>query len=166
MDATPAATGVTKVVAEGVLAGIARRARTRAPMDVLTSVLVTPERGVEGDHRGIIKPGGKGKRQVSLMERADWDAAMAELGRTVPWWERRANLLVDGLDLPQAPGHFLRIGDVLLVVTGECDPCVRMEAVIPGLKAALTPDWRGGALARVLVGGQIAVGDRITVEVT
>ena len=157
---------MTEVVAEGVLAGIARRARAKAAMEVLTSVLVTPERGIEGDHRGIIKPGGKGKRQVSLMERADWNAAMAELGQEVPWWERRANLLVDGLDLPQTPGRLLRIGDVLLVVTGECDPCVRMESVAPGLEAALTPDWRGGALARVLTGGRIAVGDRITVEVS
>ena len=157
---------MTEVVAEGVLAGIARRARTKAAMEVLTSVLVTPERGIEGDHRGIIKPGGKGKRQISLMERADWNAAMAELGREVPWWERRANLLVDGLDLPHTPGSLLRIGDVLLVVTGECDPCVRMESVAPGLEAALTPDWRGGALARVLTGGRVAVGDRITVEVS
>lgn len=164
--AVPATAGVTRVIAEGVLAGIARRARTKAPMEVTASVLVTPERGIEGDHRGVIRPGAKGKRQVSLMERADWDAAMVELGRDVPWWERRANLLVEGLDLPQTPGHLLRIGDVLLVVTGECDPCVRMEAVAPGLEAALTPDWRGGALARVLTGGMIAVGDRITVEVS
>ncbi|PAX09301.1 MOSC domain-containing protein [Sphingomonas lenta] len=133
-------------------------------MEVLTSVLVTPERGVEGDCRGIIKPGGKGKRQVSLMERADWDAVMAELGRQVPWWERRANLLVDGLDLPQTPGQLIRVGPVLLTVTAECDPCIRMEAVAAGLEAALTPDWRGGALARVLEGGTITVGDRITIE--
>lgn len=147
-----------------MLAGIARRACSKAPMEVLTSVLVTPERGVEGDSRGIIKPGGKGKRQVSLMERVDWHAAMAELGRDVPWWERRANFLVDGLDLPQTPGSLLRVGSVLMVVTTECDPCRRMEAVAPGLEAALAPDWRGGALARVLEGGVVTVGDLIRIE--
>lgn len=149
---------------EGVLAGIARKVYSKAPMEVLDRVLVTPERGVEGDHRGVLKPGGSGRRQVSLIERADWAAAMDELGADVPWQERRANLLVDGLDLPQSPGARLRIGPVLLEVTTECDPCRRMEAVAPGLRAALVPDWRGGALARVLEGGLITIGDRITVE--
>ena len=39
-----------------------------------------------------------------------------------------------------------------------------MEEIAAGLKAALTPDWRGGALARVLRGGDIAVGDEIRIE--
>jgi MOSC domain-containing protein YiiM len=39
-----------------------------------------------------------------------------------------------------------------------------MEEIAPGLKAVLLPDWRGGALARVLTGGHIAVGDEIRIE--
>ncbi|HEX8383038.1 MAG TPA: MOSC domain-containing protein [Sphingomonas sp.] len=147
-----------------MIGGIARRRAPKAPMELLDAVLVTPERGIEGDCRGVIKPGGRGKRQVSLMERGDWAAAMAELGRDLPWQSRRANLLVDGLDLPQTPGALIRIGTVLMRITGECDPCVRMEAVAPGLEAALTPDWRGGALARVIEGGTIRVGDRMEIE--
>jgi MOSC domain-containing protein YiiM len=100
-----------------------------------------------------------------LIERSDWEAAMADLDREIPWQERRANLLVDGLDLPQSPGALLRIGaDVLVTVTGECDPCSRMETIAPGLKGALTPDWRGGVTAKVLSGGEIAVGDEIRIE--
>jgi MOSC domain-containing protein YiiM len=134
-------------------------------MEVLDRVAVTVDRGVEGDHRGLVKPGGRGRRQVTLIERADWDAAMRELGRDIPWQERRANLLVDGLDLPQAPGARLRIGaDVVLEITCEDDPCVRMEAVAPGLFAALVPDWRGGVCTRVKAGGVIAVGDAIRIE--
>ncbi|MBB4087662.1 MULTISPECIES: MOSC domain-containing protein [Sphingomonas] len=148
----------------GTLAGIARRARPKAPMEVLTSAAVTLDGGVEGDWRGQVKPGGRGRRQVSLIERRDWLAAMAELGTDLPWQERRANLLVDDFDLPQVPGTRLRIGPVLLEITVECDPCIRMEAVAPGLEAALTPDWRGGALARVIEGGTIAVGDQIRIE--
>ena len=144
----------------GVLAGIARRPFSRAPMEVLDHVPVTVERGIEGDYRGVVRPGGKGRRQVTLMERGDWEAATAELDRTIPWQERRVNLLVDGLDLPQVIGARVRIGsDVLVSITGECDPCSRMERVCPGLEAALTPDWRGGVLSRVLVGGAIRVGD-------
>jgi MOSC domain-containing protein YiiM len=80
---------------------------------------------------------------------------------------RRSNLLIDQFDLPQVPGVLLRIGaDVVVEITRETDPCERMEALAPGLKAALLPDWRGGACAMVRQGGVIAVGDRIRIEET
>lgn len=149
----------------GRLAGIARHARPKAPMEVLDRARVSLDGGIEGDFRGAVKPGGRGRRQITLMERRDWDAATAALERDIPWQERRVNLLVDGLDLPQLPGAELRIGaEVLVRVTGECDPCSRMETIAPGLKAALTPDWRGGVTAKVINGGEIAIGDEIRIE--
>jgi MOSC domain-containing protein YiiM len=149
----------------GVLTGIARHGRPRGPIEVLESVHVSIEAGLAGDFRGAVKPGRSAKRQVSLIERADWDAAMAELGIDHHWSVRRANLLVEGLDLPQRPGALVRIGEsVVLEIMMECDPCSRMEEIEPGLKAALTPDWRGGALARVIEGGDIRLGDSIRVE--
>ena len=148
----------------GVIAGIARHARSKGPIEVIERAQVTVELGIEGDWRGVRKPGGTGRRQVTLMERGDWTAAMAEIGRDLPWWERRANLLVE-FDLPQRPGARLRIGrDVLLEVTRDTEPCHRMEAIAPGLFAALSPDWRGGACSRVLVGGEIVLGDEIRIE--
>ena len=149
----------------GALAGIARHAFPRGPMEVLDHVTVSVESGLAGDFRGAVKPGRKAKRQVSLIERSDWDAAMAELGVDHHWSARRANLLVEGIDLPQQPGAMVRVGEeVVLEIMVECDPCSRMEEIEPGLKAALTPDWRGGALARVISGGAIRVGDSIRVE--
>ena len=134
-------------------------------MEVIDHVRVTVDGGLDGDYRGAVKPGGRGRRQVTLMERGDWAAAMTEVGRDIAWQERRANLLVDGLDLPQIAGIRLRIGrNVLLEVTREADPCHRMNALAPGLFAALKPDWRGGVCARVLADGLIAVGDMIRIE--
>jgi MOSC domain-containing protein YiiM len=134
-------------------------------MEVLDRAEVSVEAGIAGDHRGRRRPGSTGKRQVTLIERSDWEAATTAVGRTIPWHERRANLLVDGLDLPQVPGTRLWIGgDVVLEITCECDPCQRMDALVPGLFEALLPDWRGGACTRVLVGGTIAVGDTIRIE--
>ena len=159
MHVAPASAGAT-----GVLAGIARHARSRAPMEVVDHAAVTLEAGIAGDFRGAMK-GKPHRRQVTLMERGDWDAAMAEVGHNIPWQERRANLLVDGLDLPQTRGVRLRIGaDVVLEVTRETDPCDRMEALAEGLRAALTPDWRGGICTMVVSGGAIAVGDTIRIE--
>ena len=147
----------------GTLAGIARHARPKAPMETLTHATVTREGGVVGDYRGAMK-GKPYKRQVTLIEQRDWDAALAEVGHVLPWEERRANLLVADLDLPQVKGVRLRIGEVVLEVTRETDPCERMEALAAGLRAALTPDWRGGACAMVVEGGEIAVGDPIRIE--
>ena len=104
-------------------------------------------------------------RQISLIEADGWQAAMAELGADIEWWQRRANLLVSGLRLPRREGAKIRVGSSLVIeVTMECDPCNRMEAIRPGLKAALMPDWRGGVLGRVLEDGDIAVGDDIRIE--
>lgn len=149
----------------GKLGGIARHGRPKGPIETIDHVAITLEGGIQGDYRGVIKPGGKGRRQVTLIERGDWAAAMAAVGHDLPWYERRANLLVDGLDLPQVPGATIRIGTaVVLLVTRECNPCHRMEALAEGLKAALTPDWRGGVCTRVLAGGRIAVDDEIRIE--
>ncbi|HET9511372.1 MAG TPA: MOSC domain-containing protein [Sphingomonas sp.] len=147
----------------GTLIGIARHARPKAPMEVIEHARVTPETGIAGDFRGAMK-GKPYKRQVTLIERGDWDAAMAEVGHSIGWQERRANLLIDGIDLPQTKGVRLRIGaEVILEITRETDPCERMEALAGGLRAALTPDWRGGACAMVITGGDIAIGDRIEI---
>ena len=151
-------------MAIGTLAGIARHARPRAPMELLDRSPVTLAGGIAGDYRGAMR-GGPYRRQVTLIERGDWEVATAQVGQAVAWQERRANLLVDGLDLPQRRGARLRIGaDVVLEITRETDPCERMEAIAPGLKAALLPDWRGGACALVVAEGTIAVGDRIRIE--
>ena len=148
----------------GRLAGIARHAVPKGPMEVIDTAIVTLEGGVEGDVRGRIKPGGRGRRQVTLIERADWDAALAEIDRAIPWQERRANLLVEDFDLPHLPGTRLRIGPVLLEITIECDPCHRMDAIADGLQVALKLDWRGGACSRVIEGGTIRIGDTIRIE--
>jgi len=158
--------GAHLIVTAGRLLGIARHARPRGPIETLDHVHVSIEGGLAGDFRGAVKPGGRGRRQVSLIRRADWAAAMADLGTSgIDWSLRRANLLVDGIDLFETAGIVLRIGSGLrLVITQECDPCSRMETVAPGLKAALTPHWRGGALARVISPGDIRVGDEIEIE--
>lgn len=138
-------------------------------MEEVARVQVTQAAGVEGDIRGRVRPGKTPSRQVSLIEAESWNAAMAELGLAdgdaLPWYSRRANLLVEGLRLPREPGEVVAIGDSLRIeVTMECDPCNRMEEIHPGLKAALAPDWRGGVLGTVLNGGEIAVGDEVKIE--
>jgi MOSC domain-containing protein YiiM len=134
-------------------------------MECLEQVSVSREQGVDGDGRGTIAPGKSGRRQISLIEAESWQAALAELGTIVPWQERRANLLVEGVRLPREAGRVIAIGKSLRIeTTCECDPCSRMDAVAPGLQAALMPDWRGGVLGRVITEGDIALGDEVRIE--
>ena len=137
---------------------------SRGPIETLEQVAVTRERGVTGHHRGAVKPG-RDKRQVSLIETESWQAALAELGIRLDWWNRRANLLVHGVRIPREPGTLVTIGGdgCVIEVTGECDPCHRMDEVAPGLFKALAPDWRGGFIARVISDGVVCVGDKIRI---
>lgn len=133
-------------------------------MEVVDRAEVTLAGGIAGDFRGAMK-GKPYRRQITLMEYGDWEVATAAVGHTIGWEQRRSNLLVDGFDLPQVRGVRVRIGAaVVLEVTRETDPCERMEDLAPGLKAALLPDWRGGACAMVIAEGVIAVGDTIRIE--
>jgi len=149
----------------GTLAGIARHAEPKGPMETLGRVTVTIAEGVHGDFRGArasMKP--ERTRQVSLIESEGVQAAISEAGAPVRWSDCRRNLLVDGLRIPRVEGTRVQIGDSLIVeITGECDPCERMDALHEGLRATLTPDWRAGFLARVIEDGEIAVGDEIRI---
>lgn len=143
----------------GTVQAIARRAASRAPMELLEAVDVTAEAGLNGDYRGRSM-----RRQVTLMSAEDWQAACAELGVALDWTLRRANLLVTGVALPREAGAVVRVGGVTLAVTGETEPCSRMDEQHAGLRAALTPDWRGGITCRVVEGGAIKVGDGVSVD--
>ena len=143
----------------GRLLDIATRPRTRAPMELHQSRALSPEAGVDGDLRG--RPG---RRQVTVVSRESWEAACAVLGRKLPWTARRANLLVEGVELEGTPGRRLRVGEAWLEVTGETEPCARMDEAAGGLRAALEPSWRGGITCRVLFGATIFAGDPVGFE--
>ena len=143
-------------MSECVLLGIAVRAHSRAAMVRVESAEVTLEAGVVGDFRG--KPGA---RQVTVLSREAWQSACQELGQALPWTTRRANLLIEGIELEGTIGAVIEIGDVRLEICGETDPCSRMDQQVDGLRNALRPGWRGGVCCRVIEGGTIQVGDRV-----
>ncbi len=140
----------------GALAAIAWKDKPRRPMIEALRADITVEAGLAGDCRG--RPG---RRQVTVLFAEDWAAACAALGEERPWALRRANLLVAGLPNPRAAGGLLRVGAALFEITGETEPCARMDSQWPGLRAALLPDWRGGLTARVRAGGEVRVGDPV-----
>lgn len=144
----------------GELVAIARKARSGAPMETLDRVEVTQEAGLAGDCYGR-RPK---RRQVTVVSADVWHRVCNELGADVAWTARRANLLVRGVELPKREGARLTVGALELEVGMETAPCERMDQLHLGLRAALTPDWRGGVACRVLNDAEIRVGDAVTAE--
>lgn len=140
----------------GKLLGIARKSISRAPMEEIERAELTVETGLEGDYRGKLR-----RRQVSVLSREAWEAACLEHGQDLVWTTRRANLLIEGIDLKETKGAHLKIGETILEVYCETDPCSRMDEASAGLREALEPDWRGGVCCRVINNGRIAVGDEV-----
>ena len=130
----------------------------KGPMDAQTAIELVPDRGVMGSaDRG-------GRRQVTILEREVWEALMQELGSDAGPETRRANVLVSGIDLRRSRGRVLRLGQARVRVAGEVKPCERMEEAVPGLRALMYPEWRGGAFAEIIEGGPVAVGDTVAWE--
>ena len=130
----------------------------KGPMEPVPEATLVAGKGLEGNvDRG-------GYRQVTLLDADAWETATREAGVDLAPDARRANLLVRGVDFRETGNRVLRIAGCRIRIRGETLPCGRMEDAAPGLKAALGPDWRGGAYGMVIEGGPLALGDAVAWE--
>jgi MOSC domain-containing protein YiiM len=141
----------------GIVKGIAVRDASRAPMKEQQQVEVTLQHGIVQDYRGT------GLRQVTFLDIGQWQEVLAALGIDLPWYTRRANVLIEGIDLPATVGWRLQVGACRFAIGGETTPCERMDEIQPGLRRTLTPALRGGVWGKVLQGGMLRVGDEVHV---
>lgn len=120
------------------------------------------------------------QRQVSIMDLDALDAANAEMRRTYPEWkdmtpaQSRRNLFVRGVDLNSLVGKTLRVGGAELLGVCWAVPCsiplvtrlanrkdyqqAEYDAFMPAFKLS------GGICCEVLRGGQIELGDVLSVR--
>jgi len=127
-----------------------RAPKKRAAMEELQEAVAVRGFGIEGCAHG--RP--LGKRQVLLMDEETLREFQLNPGIV------RENVTTEGLDVNGLRvGQRLRIGEVELEVSLVCDPCEQIEALRPGLEAAM--QGRRGMLCRVTHGGRLKVGDEI-----
>ncbi|MCP5004749.1 MAG: MOSC domain-containing protein [Planctomycetes bacterium] len=133
--------------------------KRKLTQELCNSVSVRANFGIEGDYRsGRYQDG-----QITLVEAEAMDEASRRLGYAISGGASRRQIMVRGVSLNQLVGYRLRLG--YIVVEGEalCRPCNNMEKRI-GVGAKEAMNGRGGIRCRVIRGGSLRVGDRVTIE--
>ena len=142
---------------EGSVVSMRLNVGSRKPMKEVDSARVITGQGIEGD-RHLKEDGSRSRRQILLMDRETLGDFSLDDGII------RENITVLGMDFASLEaGDRVSIGeDVVLEITGECEPCARMDEIRSGLQHEL--DGRRGMLAYAENGGLISVGDVISVK--
>ena len=123
-----------------------------APMEHPQSARTVADLGLEGDIHN--KAGGK--RQVLLMDEETLNTFGLEAGRV------RENITTHGIELKTLePGTRLRAGSAVFEITQACDPCKMIDDIRPGLREQMK--GQRGVFVRVVVGGEVCVGDAIEI---
>lgn len=98
---------------------------------------------------------GKRNRQVLLID----SETLTELELNPG--DVRENVTLEGFELTKlSPHDRLTVGGILLAVTGPCEPCWKLDELRPGLSTEI--EGRRGVLATVIRGGELKVGDPIS----
>jgi MOSC domain-containing protein YiiM len=113
--------------------------------------LVT-DHGFDGDRKA--RPGSK--RQVLIMPLETLEEFGLEAGAF------KENITTRGLDVMSLRrGQQVRVGEAVLEATVPCTPCEFIDSIRPGLRQE--SKGQRGMLFRVLEGGQVRVGDAVTI---
>ncbi len=124
----------------------------REDMISVETMNVIQQKGIEGDASF-----GRSKRQILIISQEVVDAYGLMPG------DLRENITVSQLNLSSIPAEArLSIGNVVLEVTGDCNPCDRLEELRVGLMDEI--HGNRGILARVIEPGEITVGQTISQE--
>lgn len=141
----------------GIIKGICISERRGTAKHPVSSVRLIEGFGLEGDAHG-----GPWHRQVSLLGQESIDAFNAQ-GAGVQPGDFGENLIVEGFDLRHLPvGVCFRIGDALLELTQIGKECHSHCEIYHRVGHCIMP--ANGVFTRVLRGGEIRVGDEVTLE--
>lgn len=154
----------------GRVESILLRPARLAPMLSTTEVLLEPGHGLIGDRRSATFRTGElaQKREVTLFQAEHLPVVAALLGLpSLDPVRLRRNLVVSGINLLSMRSLFpdvrlqWQLGDeVILEITGTCEPCSLMEAEL-GEGGYNAMRGHGGVTARVVAGGTLRVGDSV-----
>lgn len=131
---------------------------SRLPMKAVSTVSVEAGAGIVGDRYHGAK-----HRQVSVQSLAALAEAAELFGAEIAPGLTRRNVTISAGTVPREPGALIRLGPVLLEVVRVAAPCKLLDDTIgPGAQDALR--HRGGSICRVLEGGEVSIGDPVSLD--
>lgn len=127
-----------------------RPARHAAMTEVMDAVITVA--GLDGDRARA------GKRALTLIQSEHLPVITALVGHSrLPPDILRRNVVVSGINLSALRNRPVRLGSAIIMMTGPCAPCSRMETALgPGGYNAMR--GHGGMTAKVLEPGTVQVG--------
>ena len=131
----------------------------RGPVEIVSPVSAEEGRGLTGDHHGKKRTT---KRQVTLIQAEHLPVVASIIGREEPIAPEllRRNIVVSGVSLLALKDQTFRIGQAIFEGSGPAAPCSRMEENL-GEGGYNAMRGHGGITARVIEGGEIAIGDSV-----
>lgn len=158
---------------QGRIEAIFLRPARGEPARLVAEAIAEPGLGLIGDRRAVRRRSGlqSSKREVTLFqaEHLPLVTAWCGIGELDPARLRR-NLVISGLNLIGMRSPFAHLilewaigNEVRIRVTGPCDPCSKIASEL-GLGSYNALRGHGGVTARILIGGVIRVGDRVTLH--
>ena len=116
--------------------------------------------GLVGDKSALRKGS---RRQITLLQAEHLAAIASFLNRdAVLPVELRRNLVISGINLSILKGYSLQLNRAVVVITGNCAPCHKMELAL-GVGGYNAIRNHGGVTAMVEIGGIINVGDFVKI---
>lgn len=143
----------------GIVRWIGLRPARRAAMLAVRQAELDPAEGLRGDHYSSRGPR---TRQVTLIAQESLVAIGAFLGQeaaAAPERLRR-NVVVAGINPHALKSRRISVGSAILLLTGECHPCSRMEEAL-GAGGYNAVRGHGGLTATIIEGGTVSLGDAV-----
>ena len=142
----------------GQLDWIGLRPGYRQPVQAVQQAQAVAGFGLEGDRRRNGREGSA--RQITVISAEDIALVSSLLGKPVSPDILRRNLVISGINLYALRHQRVQIGEVELVMTAHCHPCLRMnEALGEGAVAAMMA--HGGLCGRIINDGAISIGNEV-----
>ncbi len=161
---------ITRIATEGRVEAMVIRAQKDQPAQFANEVKAEPGRGLIGDRRALNSRTDltSRKRELSLIQAEHLPLIARWCGMpSIEATRLRRNLVISGVNLLAMKSPFKDVrmewqigNEVIIQVTGPCDPCSKMEAEL-GAGGYNAMRGHGGMTAMVTVGGIIRVGDAV-----